>query len=341
MVKHFTIGFAVLFTALAATGEARRGRLTRFEFEEPHMGTKFRIVLYAPDETVAKKAARAAFDRIEDLNRIMSDYLSTSELMQLCKKAGGDAVSVSRELFDVLVKAEEMAKKTDGAFDVTIGPVVRLWRKARRTGQMPAPEELAKALKLVGHGNIHLDSKMRTVQLLLAGMLLDLGGIAKGYAAEAALEVLRQHGLRRALVAAGGDIVVGDAPPDAPAWKVGIAPMKDPTAPPTHYLRLANAAVSTSGDSHQYVEINGKRYSHIMDPKTGLALTGRRSVSIIAPSGALADALATAMCVMGAERGLPIIEATDGAAALFVMESEKGEITTRSKRFTQHEWKSK
>ncbi len=335
MIKHYLFSFALLFTALAAVGDTPR--LQRFTFTEPHMGTLFKIALYAPDEATAKKAARAAFDRIAELNRIMSDYLATSELMQLCKKAGGEPVRVSAELFDILTKAQEFARLSDGAFDVSVGPVVRLWRRARRTGQLPPMDELAKAVKLVGHANIKLDAKNRTVQLLVAGMLLDLGGIAKGYAAQAALEVLRRHGIRQALVAAGGDIAIGDSPPDARGWKIGIAPLKNPDGPPSHYLLLKNAAVSTSGDAEQFVEIGGKRYSHIVDPKTGIGLVGRRSVTVIAKKGTTADALATALCVLGPERGLKVIESVADGAALFVLETDKGQVTMPSKRFGKYQ----
>jgi thiamine biosynthesis lipoprotein len=341
MLKHYFLAGICVFTALAVSGRGDPPGLERFTFTEPHMGTLFKIVLYAPDEATAKKAAKAAFERIAELNRIMSDYLQTSELMQLCKKAGGDAVPVSKELFEILEKAQEFSRKTDGALDVTIGPVVRLWRRARRTRQLPSAEDLAAALKLVGNDKMKLDSKQRTVQLLVAGMLLDLGAIAKGYAAEAAMAVLRQHGIRRALVAAGGDIFAGDPPPDAKGWKVGIAPLKNPDAPPTQYVLVANAGVSTAGDAEQYVEIGGKRYSHIVDPKTGLGLTGRRSVTVIAPSGTTADALDTGLCILGPERGLPIVEALDGVAALFVMETDKGIVTIPSKRFAQYEYREK
>ena len=170
------------------------------------------------------------------------------------------------------------------------------------------------------------------------GMLLDLGGIAKGYAADAALAVLRQHGITRALVAAGGDIAVGDAPPDAQGWKVGIAPLKKPDAAPEHYLLLKNAGVSTAGDSEQFVEIAGKRYSHIIDPKTGIGLVGRRSVTVVAPNATISDGMDTGLCVLGVERGLKIVEARPDIAALFVFETDKGIETTASKRFAKYLW---
>ncbi|HYT87300.1 MAG TPA: FAD:protein FMN transferase [Gemmataceae bacterium] len=309
----------------------------RYQFSEPHMGTLFRITLYAADEETAKRAAKAAFARAAELDRIMSDYKQTSELMQLCKKAGGPPVRVSEDLFTVLSRAQEVAKLTDGALDVTVGPIVRMWRRARRTREMPDPAELKKALALVGYDKIRLNAKDRTVQLLVMGMLLDLGAIAKGYAAQMLLELLRRQGISRALVAAGGDIAAGDPPPGEKGWKVGIAPLEDPNAKPVRYLLLKNAAVSTAGDAEQYVVIDGKRYSHIVDPKTGLGLTTRTSVTVVARDGTTADAWDTALCVVGPERGLKLIEQIDGAAALFVIGTEKGQVTHASKRWAQYE----
>ena len=339
MFKHLSISLLILLGGLAGVNALQPPALQRYVYTEPHMGTTFRIILYAPDEAAAKKAARAALARIAELNVIMSDYQPTSELMRLCEKAGSPPVEVSVDLFEILRKSEEFAKMSDGAFDISISPVVRLWRKARRTREMPKAEEIKKALELVDYRKIKLDAKGRTVQLLMMGMLLDLGGIAKGYAADAALAVLRQHGITRALVAAGGDIAVGDAPPDAAGWKVGIAPLKNPDAPPAQFLLLKNAGVSTAGDSEQFVEINGKRYSHIIDPKTGYGLVGRRSVTVIAPNATTSDGLDTPICVMGIERGLKLIEGREDLAALLVFETDKGVETVPSKRFAKYLWK--
>lgn len=334
MATRWCLGLLIVFAALAGVNAADVP-LQRYTFSEPHMGTLFKVVLYAPGEAAAKKAARAAFDRVAELNRIMSDYLADSELMLLCKKAGGPPATVSPELFDILKKAEKFADMTGGAFDVTVSPVVRLWRRARRSGQLPEPEELKQALALVDHRKIRLDPNGRTVQLLLAGMLLDLGSIAKGYAADAALAVLREHGIPRALVAAGGDIAVGNAPPDAPAWKIGIAPLKNIDAAPERYLHLVNAGVSTAGDSEQFVEIDGKRYSHIIDPRTGVGLVGRRSVTVVAANTTTSDALDTAIAVMGQERGLEFAE-RHGVAALLTFETARGVETTMTKGFAKY-----
>jgi thiamine biosynthesis lipoprotein len=285
------------------------------------MGTMFRIVLYAPDENSAATASRAAFARIAALDHIMSDYDDSSELMQLCRAAGGPAVEASEDLYRVIAAAQKLSAQSDGAFDVTVGPVVQLWRRARRRHELPDSERLASARTLVGYENIRLDPARRTVQLLKPGTQLDLGGIAKGDAADQALAVLNRHRITRALVAAAGDIAMGDPPADRRDWRIGIEAFESPTSPPSKVIGLHNGGVSTSGDSEQHVEIAGVRYSHIVDPKTGMALTGRRSVTVTASKDITADCYATAVCVLGHERGLRLINETPGVAALIIMEN--------------------
>jgi thiamine biosynthesis lipoprotein len=303
------LGFLILLTVAGLSGGGY-GRpdpeLTRFESIEPHMGTQVRIVLYAPDEVAAKQASRAAFQRIADLNRIMSDYLADSELMRLCKQAGGPPVPVSPDLFAVLARAAETSRITDGNFDVTVGPVVRLWRRSRRSQLLPDEKELTAAKALVDYRMVVLDPVARTVRLAKPGMMLDLGGIAKGYAAEAAQVVLKRFGVARALVAAGGDIAVSGPPPGKAGWEVGIARAPgEPTDGPT--LVLHDCGVSTSGDAEQYVEIGGKRYSHIVDPRTGLGLTDSWQVTVIAPGATTSDGMTKVLCVLGPDRGLKAI----------------------------------
>jgi thiamine biosynthesis lipoprotein len=321
------------YPAFAQVGKDADSPLTRFTFTEAHMGTRFKIILYTRDESAAKSATKAAFQRISDLDGIMNDYRSTSELMKLCQKAGGEPVRVSDDLFRVLEKSQEVAKISDGTFDVTIGPVSQLWRQARRTHEMPNPNELAQARELVGYRTLKLDLKNQTVQLLKAGMRLDLGGIGKGYAADAALAVIKDHGIGQALVAAGGDIAVSGPPPGTEGWNIGIAPLLDPDAKPKRYLILQHAAVSTSGDSEQYLELNGKRYSHIIDPRTGMGLTDRMSVTVVAPNGITADPLTKVVCILGPEHSLEIIERMKGVAALLVRQTDKGLVIVESKRF--------
>jgi thiamine biosynthesis lipoprotein len=333
MPRVFAASCLCLGLLLTAGLSAPGPKLSRFEYRERHMWTMFQITLYAPDRATARRAARAAFDRVEELNGIMSDYLSTSELMRLCQKAGGPPVRVSKDLFAVLERAWEISRLSGGAFDVTVGPIVRLWRRARRTRKLPDPAELERARALVGYRKMRLDAKHRTVRLTAPGMRLDLGGIAKGYAAGAALAVLKKHGVTRALVAAGGDIAVSGAPPGSACWKVGIAPLENPDQKPKFHLRLENAAVSTSGDAEQHVDIGGKRYSHIVDPRTGIGLVGRMSVTVVAPNGTTADALTKVVSVLGPQRGLAILDGLDGVAALVVRKTPRCEEVVESKRF--------
>jgi len=308
----------------------------RFEFTSKHMGTTFRIVLYAEDKATAKQAADAAFARVAQLDGIMSDYKKDSELMLLCKQFAneiGQPVRVSDDLFFVLQKAEELSKQSDGAFDVTVGPVVQLWRIARRTQELPDPKEFADARAKVGYKKVKLDPHKKTVQLLTPGMQLDLGGIAKGYAADEALKLLRdKFGIKQALVAASGDIACGDAPPGKTGWQVEIAPIAKSQKP--RLLTLANSAVSTSGDLEQFVQIGGVRYSHVLDPKTGLGLTGRRSVTVIAPKGITADSMTKAVSVLPPEQAIKLVEATPGAACyIVILDKNEKPVTTASPRF--------
>jgi thiamine biosynthesis lipoprotein len=327
-----SLGAALLLLTTAPVAVAEGPALSRFTYKEPHMGTLFRIIVYAPDEATANRASRAAFDRIAALDARLTDYKADSELMQLCARAGKGPVAVSKELFNVLSKAEEVSRLSGGAFDVTVGPVVRLWRRARRTGWMPEPENLAEARALVGYRNVRLDARGQTVELLKPGMLLDLGGIAKGYAADEAQAVLKSHGIDRALVAAGGDIVVSGPPPGVEGWKVAIAPLSEEEGSGP-WLWLKDAAISTSGDAEQFVEIDGKRYSHIVDPKTGIGLVGRMSASVLAPKGAAADSMTKIVAVLGPEKGFPLIESVAGCSARFVRRTDEKLESTASKGF--------
>lgn len=282
------------------------------------MGVQARIVLYAPEAQAARTAALAAFDRLAALEDVMSDYRPASELMRLCARSGGDPVPVSDDLFAVLARAEELARLSDGAFDVTVGPYVRLWRAARRTGRMPAADALAEAAARVGWRHVVLDAAAQTVRLAVPGMQLDLGGIAKGYAIDAALAVLRAHGVDRAYVALGGDVVVGAPPPGEAGWALQVA-----YADTAHrHVVLAHAAISSSGDTEQFVEIDGRRYSHVVDPHTGLGLTSRVAATVVAPCATCSDGLATLLTTLGPARGLPLLEAHFPEARAYVRRVE-------------------
>jgi thiamine biosynthesis lipoprotein len=273
------------------------------------MGTRVRVVLYAESRPHAEAAARAAFDVMRDVNARLSDYLPESELSRLSSAAGRGPVAVSAPLFDILGTSLEHSKASDGSFDVTLGPLIRLWRRSRRSGALPDAAELDAARDRSGHARLRLDPKARTAELLVPGMLLDLGGIAKGYACDRALAAMRSRGITRAFVDTGGGMALGDPPPGKDGWTIGLL------GDPRRVLVLSNCGVATSGDSEQAVEIGGVRYSHIVDPATGLGLTRGEMATVIAPTGMDADALATACCVRGPERALELIASKPGTEA--------------------------
>ncbi len=283
-----------------------REPLKRFSYTEYLMGQDARLVVYARDETVAQKACKAAFERIAELDAMMSDYRKDSELMRLSDKAGGPPVHVSPELFLVLKRAQEVSKLSGGYFDVTVGPVVGPWRRARKDGKLPDPAVLEQARGLVGWQMLTLNDKDQTVQLEKPGMRLDLGGIAKGYAGDEAQKVLKENGITRAMVDIG-DIVLSAPPPDAKGWSIE---MPDSGAPPQ---LLSNCAISSSGDTEQYVVIGGVRYSHVVDPHTGQALRNRVQATVIARNGLTSDPLSTSMTLVDGRARARLLHAFPGS----------------------------
>ncbi|MBC7852256.1 MAG: FAD:protein FMN transferase [Pirellulaceae bacterium] len=319
--------------------------LERYYQRELHMGVEFEVVLYAPNKEVAGKATSAAFARVAELEKRLSDYDPESELSRLSasatrplQAAGPLPVRVSEDLWAVLFVSQKLSEKSEGKFDITVGPLTKLWRRARRQKELPTKEQIAKALESVGYKHMQLDEKLRTAKLLKPNMRLDAGGIAKGYAAEEALVKIRELGIQEALVRASGDIAAGDPPPGELGWKIGLAPL-DPDQPPERFILLKNAAVSTSGDSRQHLVVDGKRYSHIIDPHTGYGIAGRSSVSIIAPRGIDADSIASAVSILGPEKGLKLVEETPGAAALMIVEQDGSQKSYASSRFAGFEAK--
>jgi thiamine biosynthesis lipoprotein len=308
-----TIVLALLLVACHSTHTPPK--LERFQFTSPHMGTTFGITLYAKSPAQAEKAAEAAFRRVAQLEDVLSDYMADSELMRLAENPAGVPVPVSEDLFQVLHRAQEISALTDGAFDMTAGPLSRLWRFSRKRGTLPSAAELQAARASVGWTNLVLHAEARTVTLVRAPLRLDAGGIAKGYAADKAMEVLKAQGIGRALVAAGGDLLTSLPPPCKAGWTVTIAGIGS-ARPQT--LLIGNAAISTSGDTEQFVIIDGVRYAHIVDTATGLGLTNRIHATVIAPDAATSDALATACCILGPEPAIELADSLPNVCAILV-----------------------
>ncbi len=304
-----------LFTAIPLHG----AELQLFEGVKPHMGTLVRIQLYARDTAQADTAFRAAFARIAQLDTALSDYRDDSEINRLCRAAPNHPVPISADLYTVLETALQLAGETDGAFDPTLGPVTALWREARKQHRLPDHAALREALARTGYRHLHLDPAARTATLDISGMRLDLGGIAKGYAADEALAALA---LPRALVAVSGDLSIGEPPPGSKGWRIAIGAT-------TEVRTLANTAVSTSGDAEQHLDIGAVRYSHIINPQTGEGLTNRLMVTVIAPRGIDADSWSTALSVLGLERSRPILASHPNITAVFSAESTESHAPAR------------
>ena len=327
--RRAAVGSLLLTPVLAVAG-ARS--LERFEAVEPHMGTLMRIELYAGSKTEAEAAFRAAYSRIAEIDRALTDYNPDSELNRICREAVGRFAPVSEDLYTVLSKAQEVSQETNGAFDVTIGAVSHLWRAARKSHSIPDAAALHEASLRCGYRKLHLDKATRSVRLDQPGMQLDLGGIAKGYAADQALSVLGNRNIQSALVAASGDVTFSAAPPDKPGWEIGVSSTQQSDAPFTRVLVLANGAVSTSGDREQHVDRAGRRYSHVIDPGTEQGLTNGLAVTVVARRGIEADASATAVDILGVRAGLTYIESRPALAALLTS-SRPTSFFRMSKRF--------
>ncbi|MDB5000685.1 MAG: FAD:protein transferase [Mucilaginibacter sp.] len=313
----------------------------KYIFEEPKMGSPFTITICCIDSVAASKAANAAFIKADELNGILSDYLDNSEINRLSASSGkGKYMPVSAPLFDILERSLEAACLSGGNYDVSIGPLVKLWRQARKTKILPNGDSLRSARQKTNYKYIHLDTVNHAVWLEKAGMKLDIGGLGKGFVAAAVLEVLKKNGFFCAMVNAGGKIVIGQPPAEAAGWLIGINAPGEKEAILPHLLLLSEMAVATSGDIYQYVEFNGKRYSHIINPKTGKGLTIRRNVTAIAKDGTTADWLATACSVLPLAKSFQLIKKIPGAA-LLITENRNGKIYSKSSpNFKNYQCKS-
>lgn len=250
------------------------------------MGTHFTLTLYAPDSLTAQRANAAVNARMDSLNQVMSDYLDGSEINRLSGTAGSNQwVRVSTDLFAVLQKARTIATLSNGRFDPTIGPLSQLWRRAVRRGEFPTGRQRRQARRAVSYRFMQLDSTTRSVKLLRSGMRLDLGGIGQGFAIDEAADVLRNLGRRSFLLDLGGDVLAGEG-----NWRVAL----DSTT-----ILLRNAAITTSGDTYRHLTYRGQRYSHIMNPRSGLGLRHFVRATVLAPDGWRADALTKVFSVTG------------------------------------------
>ena len=288
---------AFFFTVITLNLSAQQNR---FSFMQPKMGSPFNIIFYADDSLKANVLAQQCFNLVDSFVSIFSDYIDSSELMRLSYSSGSQAIpfKVSPALLDILVQSKYAYEQSKGTCDITVGPLVKLWRKARKTNQFPTDKMIKITRKLVGFDKVKIDTIYKTVTLLKAGMQLDLGGIAQGYIAQKVLEFLSSRQINNALVNVSGDIVMSGAPPNTNGWTVGInvPETKDELLP--RNIQLQNKAITTSGDAYQFMMYKGKKYSHIINPKTGYGITSQKNVTVIANDGTMADWLTKACSIL-------------------------------------------
>lgn len=266
------------------------GELKEYRYSQLQMAMPMRITVWCDSESKAQSACKLAFGRASELVKVFSDYDPDSEVRRLTKKPVGQATPVSDHLLRVIEFSRKLSTESGGAFDPTASPAIKLWRIARKNRTLPTSPAIKNALARVGFENLKIDSHNKTVTLLSAEVEFDFGGIAKGYIGDQVLQVLRENGIRIARYKAGGDIVLGDPPPNQNGWTVGVGHNKDGTS---KTIQVANCGLSTSGHTQQFVELDGQRFSHVIDPRTGIGLTTRKSAFVVAPSGMQSDALAT------------------------------------------------
>jgi thiamine biosynthesis lipoprotein len=293
--------------------------MLRYEASRVSMACVYTIVVYGGDLAPLRPIVDAAFDEVDRIDRLMSHYKPDSPLSRLNREAARSPVEVEPELFDFIAECLRYSRQSDGAFDITVGPLMKAWGFFRGEGRMPSEAELHEARSRVGHQHVILNPREKTIFFDRPGVELDLGGIAKGYAVDRAVALLKQQGIRSALISAGGSTIYGlGAPPNSAAWEAQIQdPIDHRKIAAT--VRLKSQALSVSGGYEKFFELGGVRYSHVMDPRTGRPVQGVLSVAVVADNGAEGDALDNVFYVLGAERSRAYLEKFSASGGIFFL----------------------
>ncbi len=287
------------------------------------MGNRFEISVVSDNKRDALARIDDAVAEISRIEKLLTTFNENSQTNLVNRNAGIAPVQVDREVFDIIIRCKKISDITQGAFDITYGSVdKKLWNFDKTMTSLPDPVTAKKAVHLINYRNILLDEKKCTVFLKEKGMRIGFGGIGKGYAAERAKLILRQKGIKSGIVNASGDLTAWGYQPNGKEWTIGIA---DPnsTLHPVSYLDITNMAIATSGNYEKFVIIDGKKYSHTIDPKTGLPVRGIKSVTIISPNAEIADAMATPVMIMGIKVGLDMVNQVKGLACIIIDDNDK------------------
>lgn len=296
-----------------------------FKKKQSLLGSPFEITVVAKDSVQGNLFSDLAIAEVKRIENLISDWIPTSQISKVNQNAGISPIKVDKEVFDLVERATKISKLTSGAFDISYASMDRIWKFDGSMKEMPTPEEIRKSVEKVGYQNIILNPKDTTIFLKNKGMKLGLGGIGQGYIADKIKVLLQEKGCKSGLVNVSGDINTWGKQPDGQSWTVGIVnPMNKNKVFAT--FPLDDSAVETSGSYEKYVTFNGKRYSHIIDPRTGYPATGIVSVSVFAKQTEIADALATGIFVLGVEVGLDLVNQLKGIGCIIV--DDKGVIHT-------------
>lgn len=279
----------------------------KFQYATQKMGSPFNIVFMAPDSLTANKLIARCYQLTDSLVHIFSDYDSLSEISKVNQNAGIQSIPISPQLMDLLLVCKSAYIKSHGSYDIAIGPLSLLWRNARKSKLFPSTASIQAAKQKCVFNAIQLDTLHQQIFLPQKGMRLDVGGIGKGYIAQMVLDQMTNAGIKYAMVDAGGKIVMSNAMPHTNGWKIGINVSESKQKILPQYLVLQNCAVATSGDVYQFFDYKGVRYSHIIDPSTGMGITSLRNVTVIAKDGATADWLATACSILSVEAAKKLV----------------------------------
>ena len=287
------------------------------------MGNRFEITVVSEREADAFQKIDKAVEEISRIEKLLTTFNEDSQTNLINNNAGIKPVKVDREVFDIIKRSIRISDVTQGAFDITYGSIdKKLWNFDKEMTSLPDPVMAKKAVHLINYRNIILNEKKQTIYLKEKGMRIGFGGIGKGYAAERAKLILQELGVEDGIVNASGDLCAWGFQPDGKEWTIGIA---DPNAARNSfsYLSVSGQAIATSGNYEKFVTINGKRYSHTIDPKTGLPVHGIKSVTIICPNAEIADAMATPVMIMGIKVGLNLVNQLKGIGCIIVDETDK------------------
>jgi thiamine biosynthesis lipoprotein len=298
---------------------------TLFQESRPAMGTDFEIYLYAPDRARAEALFETAFDEIERLEAALSNYRPSSELSRINRDAADKAVVTDPEVFAFLERSFAFSRLTDGAFDITVGKLVKAWGFFRHDGHFPSTEELERACAETGWRRVKMDPNSRSVRFLTPGLELDPGGIGKGYAVDRVVQLLRSAGVTAAMVGTGSSSIYGiGTPPGKAGWPIQVMDPKARTRTlATVFLR--DQSLSTSGNYEKFFKLNGHTYCHIFDPRTGRPVEGVLQTTVIAPSATDSDALSTSVFVLGPERAVQLLNKLPNTSAFIVTDRAQKE----------------